>query len=124
MKAAVAQLLACCFTTSVNAATVVSVGDGDTIRVSEGAGESPSVSLVDAQNLPSGLQGEINRVAKAANAGWHRSDVEVQTTDRYGRTVAELLNRRGNVNQLMVGADQAFAYRRYPSVRCAEVSPA
>ena len=37
MKAAVALLLALCFTTSVNAATVVSVGDGDTIRVSEGS---------------------------------------------------------------------------------------
>ena len=39
--------------------------------------------------------------------------LKVQTTDRYGRTVAELLNRRGNVNQLMVEAGQAFAYRRY-----------
>tara|TARA_B100000674_G_C37669458_1_gene836328 strand:- start:410 stop:790 length:381 start_codon:yes stop_codon:yes gene_type:complete len=37
----------------------------------------------------------------------------VQTTDRYGRTVAELLNHRGNVNQLMVRDGQAFAYRRY-----------
>ena len=39
--------------------------------------------------------------------------LRVQTTDRYGRTVAELLNHRGNVNQLMVEAGQAFAYRRY-----------
>ena len=39
--------------------------------------------------------------------------LKVQTTDRYGRTVAELLNYRGNVNQLMVEAGQAFAYRRY-----------
>ena len=39
--------------------------------------------------------------------------LKVQTTDRYGRTVAELLNRRGNVNKLMVEAGQAFAYRRY-----------
>ena len=41
--------------------------------------------------------------------------LKVQTTDRYGRTVAELLNRLGNVNQLMVEAGQAFAYRRYLS---------
>ena len=39
--------------------------------------------------------------------------LRVQTTDRYGRTVAELLNSRGNVNQLMVEAGQAFAYRQY-----------
>ena len=37
----------------------------------------------------------------------------VQNTDRFGRIVAELLNNRGNVNQLMVEAGQAFAYRRY-----------
>ena len=37
MKAAGALLLALCITTSANAATVVSVGDGDTIRVSEGS---------------------------------------------------------------------------------------
>lgn len=35
------------------------------------------------------------------------------TTDRYGRTVAELFNNRGNVNQLMVKSGQAFAYRKY-----------
>ena len=32
---------------------------------------------------------------------------------RDGRTVAELLNRRGNVNQQMVQTGQAFAYRKY-----------
>ena len=37
MKADAALLLALCFTTSANAATVVFVGDGDTIRVSEGS---------------------------------------------------------------------------------------
>ena len=37
MRAAAALLLALCFTTTANAATVVSVGDGDTMRVSEGS---------------------------------------------------------------------------------------
>jgi endonuclease YncB( thermonuclease family) len=38
MKAASALLLAFCFTTSANAAKIVSVGDGDTVRVSDGSG--------------------------------------------------------------------------------------
>ena len=76
MKAAAALLLALCFTTSANAATVVSVGDGDTIRVSEGSSDSPSVSLALMHGIASGLGGEIDCIAKAANAGWNRSDVE------------------------------------------------
>ena len=39
--------------------------------------------------------------------------LRVQIADRYGRTVAELLNRRGNVNQQMVRVGLAFAYRKY-----------
>ena len=38
MKAASALLLAFCFSTSANAAKIVSVGDGDTVRVSDGSG--------------------------------------------------------------------------------------
>ena len=56
---------------------------------------------------------KVNGITEAANTRWLRGDIEGETKDRYGRTVAELLTRRGNVNQLMVEAGQAFAYRRY-----------
>ena len=115
MKAAAALLLALCFTTSVNAATVVSVGDGDTIRVSEGSRRfTVRLACIDAPESSQRPWGaRSTALLKQLTPVGTEVTLRVQTTDRYGRTVAELLNRRGNVNQLMVGAGQAFAYRRY-----------
>ena len=115
MKAAAALLLALCFTTSVNAATVVSVGDGDTIRVSEGSRRlTIRLACIDAPETSQRPWGSRStELLKQLTPIGSEVTLRVQTTDRYGRTVAELLNRRGNVNQLMVGAGQAFAYRRY-----------
>ena len=99
----------------VHAATVISVGDGDTIRVHE-AGHSITVRLacIDAPETaqrPYGLQSRsaLSALVPAGSA----VILKVQTVDRYGRTVAELLNSSGNVNQLMVGRGHAFAYRKY-----------
>jgi endonuclease YncB( thermonuclease family) len=39
--------------------------------------------------------------------------LRVVDTDRYGRTVAEILKGRQNVNLQMVRRGQAFAYRQY-----------
>ena len=115
MKAASALLLALCCTTAVNAATVVSVGDGDTIRVSEGSRRiTVRLACIDApesSQRPWGVRSTA--FLKQLTPVGSEVTLRVQTTDRYGRTVAELLNLGGNVNQLMVGAGQAFAYRRY-----------
>ena len=115
MRAAAALLLALCITTSANAATVVSVGDGDTVRVSEGSKRvTVRLACIDAPETsqrPWG--GRSTAFLKELTPVGSEVTLRVQTTDRYGRTVAELLNRRGNVNQLMVEAGQAFAYRRY-----------
>ena len=115
MKAAAALLLALCFTTPVNAATVVSVGDGDTVRVSEGSKRiTVRLACIDAPETSQRPWGARSKaLLRQLTPVGSEVSLRVQTTDRYGRTVAELLNRRGNVNQLMVGAGQAFAYRRY-----------
>ena len=115
MRAAAALLLALCITTSANAATVVSVGDGDTIRVSEGSRRlTIRLACIDAPETSQRPWGPSSTVfLKQLTPVGSEVTLRVQTTDRYGRTVAELLNRQGNVNQLMVGAGQAFAYRRY-----------
>ena len=108
-------MLALCITTSANAATVVSVGDGDTIRVSEGSRRlTIRLACIDAPETSQRPWGPRSTAfLKQLTPVGSEVTLRVQTTDRYGRTVAELLNRRGNVNQLMVGAGQAFAYRRY-----------
>ena len=99
----------------VHAATVISVGDGDTIRVRE-AGQTITVRLacIDAPETaqrPYGLQSRsaLSALVPVGSA----VTLKVQTVDRYGRTVAELLNARGNINQRMVGSGQAFVYRKY-----------
>ena len=115
MRAAAALLLALCITTSANAATVVSVGDGDTIRVSEGSRRlTIRLACIDAPETSQRPWGPRSTAfLKQLTPVGSEVTLRVQTTDRYGRTVSELLNRRGNVNQLMVGVGQAFAYRRY-----------
>ena len=115
MKAAAKMLLALCSTTTVNAATVVSVGDGDTVRVSEGDQRiTVRLACIDAPETSQRPWGaRSTALLKELMPVGSQVTLRVQTTDRYGRTVAELLNPRGNVNQLMVGAGQAFAYRRY-----------
>ena len=115
MKAVPVLLLPICLTTSVNAAQVVSVGDGDTIRVSEGSRRiTVRLACIDAPETSQRPWGaRSTALLKQLMPVGSEVSLKVQTTDRYGRTVAELLNRLGNVNQLMVGAGQAFAYRRY-----------
>ena len=117
MRAAAALLLALCITTSANAATVVSVGDGDTIRVFAGSRRlTIRLACIDAPESSQRPWGaRATAFLKQLTPVGSEVTLRVQTTDRYGRTVAELLNHRGNVNQLMVGAGQAFAYRRYLS---------
>ena len=115
MRAAAALLLALCITTSTNAAMVVSVGDGDTIRVSEGSRRlTIRLACIDAPETSQRPWGPRSTAfLKQLTPVGSEVTLRVQTTDRYGRTVAELLNRQGNVNQLMVVAGQAFAYQRY-----------
>ena len=115
MRAASAMLLALCCTTSVNAATVASVGDGDTIRVSEGSRRiTVRLACIDAPESSQRPWGaRSTALLRQLTPVGSEVSLRVQTTDRYGRTVAELLNFHGNVNQLMVAAGQAFAYRRY-----------
>ena len=99
----------------VHAATVVSVGDGDTIRVREG-GRAITIRLacIDAPETSQSPYGMRSRLAlsRLVPIGSEVS-LRAQTVDRYGRTVAELLNSRGNINQRMVGSGQAFVYRKY-----------
>ena len=117
MKAVPVLLLPICLTTSVNAAQVISVGDGDTIRVSEGSRRiTVRLACIDAPETSQRPWGaRSTALLKQLLPVGSEVSLKVQTTDRFGRTVAELLNHRGNVNQLIVEAGQAFAYRRYLS---------
>lgn len=95
-------------------ATVVSIGDGDTIRVSQ-AGRPLTVRLacIDA---PETAQTPWGQQARRQLQQWlpigSTVNLEVQSTDRYGRSVAEVISGR-HINLSLVETGQAFVYRQY-----------
>jgi endonuclease YncB( thermonuclease family) len=97
-------------------ATVLSIGDGDTIRVRQ-AGKALTVRLacIDAPETAQGPYGQQSRnyLQQRLPVGREVS-LEVKTTDRYGRSVAEVISEI-NINLAMVEDGQAFAYRQYLS---------
>ncbi len=98
-------------------ATVVSVGDGDTLRVSTGDGSILVIRLacIDAPETsqnPWGLQSRAYLTQRLPRG--REVTILPHTTDRYGRTVAEVISDL-NINLVMVEDGQAFAYRRHLS---------
>ena len=95
---------------------LLSIGDGDTIRVNQG-GRAISVRLacIDAPEpaqMPWGQQ--ARRYLQQRLAIGRAVSLKVKTIDRYGRTVAEVISEI-NINLAMVEDGQAFVYRRYLS---------
>jgi endonuclease YncB( thermonuclease family) len=96
-------------------AWLISVGDGDTIRVATASGEKVTIRLacIDA---PEAAQGESGAQATAALrqllAG-SALEIRPQTVDRYGRTVAEVYASGRNVNLELVKSGAAYVYRQY-----------
>jgi len=94
---------------------VVSVGDGDTLRVKQ-AGKTITVRLgcIDAPESTQAPWGQqsANRLKQLLPAG---QAVQVRSIerDRYGRSVAELFLGNQSVNLLMVKEGQAVVYTQY-----------
>ena len=97
-------------------AMVLSIGDGDTIRVRQ-AGKALTVRLacIDAPETAQGTYGQQARSYLQQRLPVGRViRLEVKTTDRYGRSVAEVISEI-NINLVLVEDGQAFAYRQYLS---------
>lgn len=95
---------------------VLSIDDGDTIRVRQG-GRAITVRLacIDAPETAQSPWGQhARRYLQQRLSIGREVTLEVKTTDRYGRTVAEVISDI-NINLVMVEDGQAFAYRRYLS---------
>lgn len=95
-------------------AVVVSIGDGDTIRVrQDGRNLTVRLACIDAPELAQSPHGQESRRSLQQRLPVGREVMlQVRTTDRYGRTVAEVISA-GNINLAMVEGGQAFAYRDY-----------
>lgn len=98
-------------------AEVVSVGDGDTLRVKL-AGQTKTstvrLSCVDAAELSQAPYGQVaaNRLKQLLPRG-QRVTLRVVDTDRYGRSVAEVYSGGRAINLQMVQEGHAVVYREY-----------
>jgi len=103
-------------TAQAQRARVVSIGDGDTIGVLSG-GRTITVRLacIDAPETAQSPYGQQARRYLQQRLPLGREvTLAAKTTDRYGRTVAELISDI-NIGLAMVADGQAFAYRQYLS---------
>jgi endonuclease YncB( thermonuclease family) len=97
-------------------ATVLSIGDGDTIRVRQ-AGKALTVRLacIDAPETAQSPYGQqARRYLQQRLPIGREVSLNLKTTDRYGRSVAEVISET-NINLALVEDGQAFAYRQYLS---------
>ena len=101
----------------VRAATVISVGDGDTIRVFENS--SPLTIRIACIDAPESAQAPYGtqsaKALKALLPVGSTVTLFIHAKDRYGRIVAEVFGQKGNVGKVLVGQGNAFVYRDYLS---------
>ena len=98
-------------------ATIISIGDGDTIRIRDGA-EKLTVRLacIDAPEISQTPYGARSRnFLKELIPLGTKVSLHIQATDRYGRSIAEVYAGKKNINQLMIMQGHGFVYRQYLS---------
>ena len=95
--------------------TLVSVGDGDTVRVTNRSGEQVTIRLacIDAPETAQGVSGKWSIQTLKTLIQGKSISLKPQVKDRYGRTVAEIYVGNRNINLHMVRQGAAYAYRKY-----------
>ena len=95
-------------------ATVLSIGDGDTIRVQQGQQRlTIRLACIDAPEMAQAPDGaNARRYLQTRLRLGSSVTLRPQAVDRYGRTVAEVIGEV-NLNLAMVEDGMAFAYRQY-----------
>ena len=95
--------------------TVLSIGDGDTLRLrSSGGVLKVRLACIDAPEASQGPWGAAARrtLLKLLPIG-QAVELRAKATDRYGRTVAEVFSDARNINQALVASGAAFVYWPY-----------
>ena len=110
-----ALLLTSCTTANADAATVLSVGDGDTIAVmDQGQRVKVRLACIDAPETSQRPAGPAARAAlqQLLPVG-STVTLQAKARDRYGRTVGEVFSGGRNINQALVSSGAAFVYWQY-----------
>lgn len=94
---------------------VLSIGDGDTVRLRSSAGViTVRLACIDAPESSQSPWGAAARRELLALLPIGKAvDLRTKATDRYGRTVAEIFSSGRNINQALVGSGAAFVYWQY-----------
>ncbi|PZO50721.1 MAG: hypothetical protein DCF15_15490 [Phormidesmis priestleyi] len=94
---------------------VLSVGDGDTLRVSRGEDmQTIRLACIDAPEMRQPNYGELAKQQLQALLPINTVvSLRPVDTDRYGRVVAEVFRPDGNVNLSLVASGHAVVYRQY-----------
>ena len=115
MGKALLVLLLALWAVPCKAAEVLSIGDGDTLTVTEGRQRiKVRLACIDA---PETSQSPYGKTARQALKDLMPAGSEValrsKAIDRYGRTVAEVFRNGSNINQSLVVSGNAFVYWQY-----------
>ena len=115
MGKALLVLLFALWPVASNAAVVISVGDGDTLTVIEGNRRiKVRLACIDAPETSQSPYGTTARQAlKSLLPVGTDVTLRAKATDRYGRTVAEVIRTGSNINQALVSSGNAFVYWQY-----------
>ena len=103
--------------TPADAASVLSIGDGDTITLTEGSRRiKVRLACIDAPETSQSPYGmEARRALQGLLPIGSQVTLRTKATERYGRSVAEVLKGSTNINQSLVGSGNAFVYWQYIS---------
>ncbi|WP_254896181.1 thermonuclease family protein [Synechococcus sp. HK05] len=96
-------------------AIVISIGDGDSLRVREGSRIlNVRLACIDAPETSQAPHGASARAQLQALAPVGTAvELRIKASDRYGRSVAELSRNGRNLNQALVASGAAFVYWQY-----------
>ncbi|PZO50929.1 MAG: hypothetical protein DCF15_15290 [Phormidesmis priestleyi] len=96
---------------------VLSVGDGDTLRVSRGEDiQTIRLACIDAPEMRQPTYGELAKQQLQALLPVNTVvSLRPVDTDRYGRLVAEVFRPNGSVNLSLIASGHAVVYRQYLS---------
>ena len=116
MKKFIITTLFCTISTSALATTckIIGVSDGDTATCLTDSKKQIKIRF-DQIDAPESGQ-DFGSAAKQAlsNLIFGRTvNLKIKTTDKYGRTVAEVFHNNKNINKEMVKKGYAWAYREY-----------
>ncbi len=116
MKKILLAILILCWPLTAHAwmAKVVSVTDGDTIKVFNAGKGQVKIRLYGIDTPEKGQPyGKAAGKYLASLIAGETVDIETVTKDRYGRTVGIVSDSERNINQEMVQAGYAWVYQRY-----------